>query len=160
FTGKPVLYDDPAFASLKSEPRFQKLAGRIDTSKMSRTEGWRTDIDYLVSEIRRVNHLYRLKPLPQVLMARDSELKRDGQKLKDEEILAGMGRMLAPLRQAHLSIALFPETRLPSLRTLPLQFYAFPEGVYIVGSNDANRDLIGGQVLKIEETPPAEALQR
>jgi hypothetical protein len=33
--------------------------GRIDTSKMSREEGWRTDIDYLVSEIKRVDHLYR-----------------------------------------------------------------------------------------------------
>jgi hypothetical protein len=58
YTQKPGLYDQPAFAAIRNEPRFLKLVGRIDTSKMSREEGWRTDIDYLVSEIKRVDHLY------------------------------------------------------------------------------------------------------
>src|SRR5262245_58138411 len=69
YTQKPGLYDQPAFASIRDEPRFLKLVGRIDTSKMSREEGWRTDIDYLVSEIKRVDHLYRKQPLPEELTA-------------------------------------------------------------------------------------------
>jgi len=52
YTQKPALYDNAAFAAIRNEPRFLKLVGRIDTSKMSREEGWRTDIDYLVSEIK------------------------------------------------------------------------------------------------------------
>ena len=160
YVRKPDLYEDPGFAALKSEPRFQRLVGHIDTSKMSRTEGWRTDIDYLVAEIKRVNHLYRIKPLPEVFMTRYRELRRDVPRLTDEEIYAGMGKMLAPLRQGHLSLALFPETKSPALRTLPLQFYAFPEGIFVVGSDEKNVDLVGCEVLKIEETPPAEVLRR
>ena len=160
YVRKPDLYDDEAFKALKSEPRFMKLVGRIDTSKMSRSEGWRTDIDYLVSEIKRVNHLYRIQPLPETFMTRYRELKRDVPKLTDEQILVGMGRMLAPLRQGHLTLALFPETKMPPLRTLPLQFYAFPEGIFIVGGDEENRDLVGCEVVKIEETPPAEVLRR
>lgn len=160
YVGKPSLYDDAAFASLKSEPRFQKLVGHIDASKMSRTEGWRTDIDYLVSEVTRVNHLYRIKPLPANFLTRCKELKRDVPKLSDEEIFMGMGRMLEPLHQGHVSIALLPETQKPALRTLPVQFYAFPEGIFIVGSDEKNKDLVGAEVLKIEETPPAEVLKR
>jgi hypothetical protein len=72
----------------------------------------------------------------------------------------GMGRMLAPLKQGHLTLALFPDTRTPALRTLPVQFYAFPEGLFIVGSDDKYRDLVGCELLKLEETPPAEALRR
>src|SRR5262245_21351662 len=62
YTQKLGLYDYPAFAAIRDEPRFLKLVGRIDTSKMSREDGWRTDIDYLVSEIKRVDHLYRKQP--------------------------------------------------------------------------------------------------
>ena len=110
YTQKPALYDHPAFAAIRDEPRFLKLVGRIDTSKMSRAEGWRTDIDYLVSEIKRVNHLYRKQPLPEALVARQRALKRDVDKLTDEEIFVGMGRMLSPLKQGHVSLAIFPET--------------------------------------------------
>lgn len=157
---KPDLYDDEAFKALKSEPRFMKLVGHIDTSKMSRSEGWRTDIDYLLSEIKRVNHRYRMQPLPETFMTRYGELKRDVPKLTDEQILVGMGRMLAPLRQGHLTLALFPETKIPPLHTLPVQFYAFPEGIFIVGGDEKNRDLVGCEVVKIEETSPAEVLRR
>ena len=45
YTQKPALYELPALAAIRDEPRFLKLVGRIDTSKMSREEGWRTDID-------------------------------------------------------------------------------------------------------------------
>jgi hypothetical protein len=160
YVRKPDLYEDAAFAALKSEPRFMKLVGRVDTSRMSRTDGWRTDIDYLVSEIKRVNHLYRIKPLPESFMTRYRALKRDVPKLSDEEVFVGMGRMLSTLHQGHLTLAVLPETRLIPLRTLPVQFYAFPEGIFIVGSDDKNKDLVGCEVLKIEETPPAEVLKR
>jgi hypothetical protein len=160
YVNKPDLYDDPAFAALRSEPRFQALVGRIDTSRASRTEGWRIDIDYLVSEITRVNHLYRLKPLPESFMTRYEQLKRDVPRLTDEEIFMGMGAMLAPLQQGHVSIAVLPETRLPSLQTLPLQFYAFAEGIFVIDADERNKDLIGSEVLKIENIPPAEVLHR
>jgi tetratricopeptide (TPR) repeat protein len=160
YTQKPGLYDHPAFAAIRDEPRFLKLVGRIDTSKMSREEGWRTDIDYLVSEIKRVNHLYRKQPLPEELMARQRALERDVGKLTDEEIFLGMGRILSPLKQGHVSLAIFPETTRLAVRTIPLQFYAFPEGVFVVRSDEKNADLVGAEVLRIEDAPPGEVLKR
>ena len=160
YTQKPGLYDHPAFAAIRDEPRFLKIVGRIDTSKMSREEGWRTDIDYLVSEIKRVDHLYRKQPLPEELTARQQALKRDVAKLTDEQIYSGLGRMLAPLRQGHVSVGILPETKLLKVQTIPLQFYAFPEGIYVVRSDEKNADLVGAEVLRIEDTPPAEVLKR
>ena len=160
YTQKPALYDHAAFAAIRDEPRFLKLVGRIDTSKMSRAEGWRTDIDYLVSEIKRVDHLYRKQPLPEELVARQSALKRDVGKLTDEEILVGIGRMLSPLKQGHVSLAIFPETKRPAVKNIPLQFYAFPEGVFVVRSDEKNTDLVGAEVLRIEDAPPDELLKQ
>jgi len=160
YTQKPALYDHPAFAAIRNEPRFLKLVGRIDTSKMSREEGWRTDIDYLVSEIKRVNHLYRKQPLPEELTARQRALKRDVGKLTDEEIFLGMGRMLSPLKQGHVSLAIFPETTRLAVRTIPLQFYAFPEGIFVVRSDEKNADLVGAEVLRIEDAAPGELVKR
>jgi len=31
YTQKPALYDHPAFAAIRDEPRFLNLVGRIDT---------------------------------------------------------------------------------------------------------------------------------
>jgi tetratricopeptide (TPR) repeat protein len=160
YTQKPGLYDHPAFAAIREEPRFLKLVGRLDTSKMSREEGWRTDIDHLVSEIKRVNHLYRKQPLPEELTARQSALKRDVGKLTDEEIFLAMGRMLSPLKQGHVSLAIFPETTRLAVRTIPLQFYAFPEGIFVVRSDEKNADLVGAEVLRIEDAPPGELVKR
>jgi tetratricopeptide (TPR) repeat protein len=160
YTQKPGLYDNPAFAAIRDEQRFLKLVGRNDTSKMSREEGWRTDIDYLVSEIKRVDHLYRKQPLPEELTARQRDLKRDVGKLTDEEVYLGIGRMLSPLKQGHVSIAILPETTRLAVRTIPLQFYAFPEGIFVVRSDEKNADLVGAEVLKIEDAPPGELLKR
>ncbi|HZM28573.1 MAG TPA: tetratricopeptide repeat protein [Gemmatimonadales bacterium] len=160
YTQKPALYDHPAFVAIREEPRFLNLVGRIDTSKMSRAEGWRTDIDYLVSEIKRVNHLYRKQPLPEELTARQRALKRDVGKLTDEEIFVGMGRMLSPLKQGHVSLAIFPETTRLAVRTIPLQFYAFPEGIFVVRSDEKNADLVGAEVLRIEDAPPGELVKQ
>lgn len=160
YTQKPALYDHAAFAAIRDEPRFLKLVGRIDTSKMSRAEGWRTDIDYLVSEIKRVNHLYRKQPLPEALVTRQRALKRDVDTLTDEEIFVGMGRMLSPLKQGHVSLAIFPETKRPAVKNIPLQFYAFPEGVFVVRSDQKNADLVGAEVLRIEDAPPGELVKQ
>ena len=160
YTQKPGLYDNPAFAGIRDEPRFLTLVGRLDTSKMSREDGWRTDIDYLVAEIKRVNHLYRRQPLPEELIARQRALKRDVGKLTDQEIFVGMGRMLSPLKQGHVSLAIFPETTRLAVRTIPLQFYAFPEGIFVVRSDEKNADLVGAEVLRIEDVPPADLLKR
>ena len=55
YSRRPSLYDDPAFASLRTNPRFIRAAGRDNAApSLSRVEGWRRDIDYLMSEMKRI----------------------------------------------------------------------------------------------------------
>ena len=54
---RPLLYADENFKSLRGEPRFSEIAGHIETGAWTRDEGWRHDIDYLVSEVKRVTQI-------------------------------------------------------------------------------------------------------
>jgi tetratricopeptide (TPR) repeat protein len=157
FTQRPALFDLPAFAPLRDEPRFRKLVGRLDTAGMSRTEGWRADLDFLVAEVKRVNAVYRVQPLPPSFMTIYHELKRDVPKLTDDELFVGMGRMLATLHQGHTS--LFDGGKV-EFTGLPMQVYAFPEGIFLIDADEPYRGLIGDEVVRIEQSPAAEVLRK
>ncbi len=151
---RTVLYDDPDYAALRDDPEFLELIGRPDTTGWSREKGWTYDLDFLYSELKRVNPDYRDKPFPAELERRYRELKSRIPQLSDEEIFYGMGRMLAVLRQGH--VAIFNP---PNDRHLPVLFYIFPDGIYIIDAGDDYKNLIGSRVVAFGNTPAEEALR-
>ncbi len=152
---RTALYDDSDYASLRDDPEFLELIGRIDTTGWSREKGWAYDLDFLYGELKRVNPDYRDKPFPPELERRYSDLKKNVSKLSDEEIFFGMGRMLAVLHQGH--VALFNP---PNDRHLPINLYAFPEGIFIIDASDEYKNLIGSRVTSIGSMPSEEALRK
>lgn len=152
---RTALYDDPDYAALRDDPEFLDLIGRPDTTGWSREKGWTYDLDFLYGELKRVNPDYRDKPFPAEMERRYRELKNKIPQLSDEEIFVGMGRMLAVLHQGH--IALFNP---PNDRHLPVLFYVFPDGIYIIDASDDYRNLIGSRVVAIGDTPAEEALRQ
>lgn len=149
------LYDWPSFEPVKNDPEFLEIIGRPDTTGWTRDEGWRRDVDFLYSELKRVNPDYRDLPFPAEVTRRYEELKRNVPKLTDEEIFVGMERMLAPLHQGH--VALWAP---PGNRYLPVRLYAFPEGIFIVEASDEHKDLVGSRVITLGNMPAEEALRR
>ena len=149
------LYNWEQFAPLRGDPEFLELVARPDTTGWGRDGGWRYDLDLLVSEVKRVNPDYRNSPFPAEFTRRAEELRREIPTLSDEEIFFRMGRMLAVLRQGH--IALWSP---PGNRHLPVRFYAFPEGIYIIDADDRHADLVGARVHSIGKLPAEEALRR
>ena len=152
---RTALYDDPAYAALRSDPEFLELIGRPETTGWSREKGWTYDLDFLYSELKRVNPDFREKPFPAELERRYRELKSRIPQLPDEEIFYGMSRMLAVLRQGH--VAIFNP---PNDRHLPVLFYIFPEGIYVIDASDEYKNLIGARVITIGGTPAEEALRQ
>ncbi|MFL5541618.1 MAG: tetratricopeptide repeat protein [Longimicrobiaceae bacterium] len=153
--GRQVLYDHPLFAALRDDPEFLRLIGRADPTGWTRNEGWLRDIELLHDEAKRVNPDFRSVPFPAELTRRYEQLKRDVPRLSDEEIFVGMGRMLAVLHQGH--VALWGPR---GNRYLPVRFYAFPEGLFIVEADSAHRDLEGARVVSFGSMPVDTALRR
>jgi tetratricopeptide (TPR) repeat protein len=149
------LFEWEEFASLKNDAEFLETIGRVDITGWTRDRGWLSDIDYLYDEVKRVNPDYRDKPFPVELDRRYQELKRDVPKLADEEIFFGMRRMLAPLHQGHVDF--WPA---PNSRFLPVRFYAFPEGVFVIDAGAEHKGLVGARVVAIGDLPIEEAWRR
>jgi hypothetical protein len=70
-----------------------------------------------------------------------------------------MERTLAVLRQGHLSLWADNTARVPN-RWLPLRFYAFPEGVFIIDAAAPHKELVGSRVVTIGDIPAEEVLRR
>lgn len=157
---RPSLHDDDAFKSLQGEPRLGEIAGRPASQGWGRDEGWTRDVDYLVAEVVRVNPDYHDRPLPAAFAQRYKALRDAIPKLSDEQIYVGMSRILASLNQGHTNLWPFLPASKMTFKVLPLQLYIFPEGIFVVGADSGNEDLVGAKLLKIESTPALEALQR
>lgn len=140
---------DTDLQSLHSDVRFQKLVGLIDTSGMTRDEGWRTDLNFLVREIKRRG--WNLFPRIGTEAEFDAQVKRIHEgipKLTDAQIAIEMLRLMRKVGDGHSSL-LGPTTpRSEWIETIPVLFYLFEEGLFIVAADPKHKDLLGSQVMR------------
>lgn len=140
--------EDEDLRPLHDEPRFRELVGLIDTSRMSRDEGWRTDLRFLVREIKRRG--YHLFPRVSTEAEFDAEVKKlhdSIPRLTDAQVAVGMMRLMRRVGDGHSGL-LGSAERAEWLQTLPVLFYMFEEGLFVVAADPKHKDLLGAQVVK------------
>jgi tetratricopeptide (TPR) repeat protein len=150
---------DSDLESLRSDPRYQKLVAIVDTSKMSREEGWRYDLQLLVREIKRRG--YNLFPRIGTEVQFDAEVKKLDDaipKLTDAQIAVEMMKLMRRVGDGHSGL-LGSAERPEWLQTLPVLFYMFEEGLFVIAADPQHKDLLGRQVLKFGERTVDEVVQ-
>lgn len=160
---RPGLWDDDSFASLKADPRFAVITGRTADPSLARTAGRRADLDHLIAEIGRLAPAWRGRDLPARTLAIHRDLHDKAATLTDDEMLAGMNRLLASLELGHtLFWGVSPSGPQPGDRQtftyLPVLFHAFPEGLFIVSASPELTGLIGARLISMEGTPAEQAI--
>ncbi len=149
---------DDDLKSLRSEGHVQDLIGSVNTNAMTREQGWRYDLHFLEREI------YRRSPDPfrhsshTVFEKTVSELDSEIPKLRDDQIIVELLRIMTLVGDGH-SIATFGSARPELRKSVPVEFYWFKDGLYIVSADQAHKDLIGKQVLRVNGHPIAEVLE-
>ena len=148
---------DEALASLRDEPRFKKLLGLEDVSKLSRDEGWRYDLAVLAGEARRKGFLVRRTVTPEQLDAKVRELHDQIPRLTDWQVVLGLMRLMVFLDDGHTALWSFGDN--PYFGTaVPLQFLWFEEGPAIVSADPKYADLVGAEVTAIDGHAPPEVV--
>lgn len=148
------LFDAGPLASLRANPEFRVITGRPDTAGVSREEGWRRDLEYLHAEALRVSPDYRNGNAPPAFTRAYQETKKNIARMSREEFMVALNRMLATLHQGHTG--LFEGT---GLHHLPVQFYVFPEGIFIVRAATRYQSLVGTRLVSIGRTSAEDALR-
>ena len=148
------LFGAQALAPLRDDPEFRAITGRPDTTGVSREEGWRRDLDYLYTEALRVSPDYRNGNAPPAFTRAYKELRESIPGLSLEKFIVALNRMLAILHQGHTGLY-----GGGGVHHLPVQFYVFPEGIFIVRAADRYQSLVGARLVSIGRTPAEEALR-
>ncbi len=149
---------DPDFAQLRDDPDIRQLLG-IPDGPLDRDAGWRFDLQFFAREVRR----RAVDPFG-VIREEDYDsavgwLERHLPELSDARILLELDRLLVPLRDGHAYVAPALD-RGDLLAALPLAFYRFQEGTFVIGTSAAYADLVGCELITVDGTPIAEVSER
>lgn len=157
FASLPAAQTDTDLESIRDDPRYRNLVGLIDTNKMSRSEGWRADLQLLNREIKRKGyHLFPRTGSEADFDAAVKKLYDDIPQMTDIKIIIEMIRLMRRVGDGHTN--LLGGMRGEFLPNLPLQFYLFDEGLFIIAADEKYKDLVGSQIIKFGTRTPDEVI--
>ena len=156
------ISSEPDFADLYNDPRFIQLVGLPNNTLMTRDEGLTFDLDYLVAEAQRLHADANRPAFSAAFLNQAERLRSDIPNLGDAEVFGGFMRLLAMLNDGHTALyGPGPDTPLDiNPKMMPVKFYWFDEGVYIIDDATPNRALLGKRVTRIGDIPVEEVLNR
>ncbi len=155
---RDAIRTDQVFKFLQGNPRFEEIAGVVETERVSRAEGWRYDLAFLETEMERV-HYDSFRKVSQAELKREIQgLSNEVEKLTDNQIIVRMMRIMAMIGDGHT--VCFPEAVPGWTQSVPLQFELFPEGVFIISADSSHADLVGGQVLRVGDHKVERVIQQ
>jgi hypothetical protein len=141
---------DADWETLRDDPRYRKIVALADTSKMSRDDGWRYDLHLLAREVKRKGYAF-VRPISKEEFDLAVKKLHDAiPRLTDMQVTIEMMKLLRQVGDGHTGL-LGSRRRADWLQTLPLQFYQFEEGLYIIAADPRYKDLLGAQVLRFGE---------
>lgn len=112
---------------------------------IERNRGWETDIDTLLSLMKEQHYVYKSKPLPAELLTKAARLKETVSQFSDERMVLELEKLMYYMRDGHSYVLPFATKRAPS-HYMPIQFYVFSDGVYIIDADEQYANLIGCEV--------------
>lgn len=145
------------FEALLQDPEYRKLVWADDAKGLSREEGFRHDLRFLLHEAKRIHYAPFRTTSEAELEAMTRALESDISSLNDEQLLVRTMAIVRRLGDGHTQIhrAAKPKQIFPRL---PVYFFQFEEGLYIESALPPHNDLVGAKLLRIGDRSAAEAL--
>jgi hypothetical protein len=150
---------NPNFEPFEASEAFQKAAGSYLDKTLSRDDAWRQDLLYLVGEIKRL-HVYMYHTVsPEDFQSKISSINKRIPSLTDQQVVFEFMQLLSLVGNGHNFIIPGFGAK-GSFSQIPMQFYWFSDGLYVVGANEEYQQWIGSKVEAFGNTPTKKALER
>ena len=156
---KPFIKSSSAFKSFNEDEDFLALFGKKTKKDITREEAWSRDLTYLEKRINELlyvpNHAISKTDLSKEIL----NIKTNIASLSDEQIVFKIMKLFGALGSGH-NIIIPTSPNKGALKKLPIQFYQFNDGLFIVDAEKGFEKWIGYKVDLIENTPAEAALQK
>lgn len=151
-------WHDSNFQKYSGNSMFRKIVCLPAGQFKSREEGWRFDLALIAKEIkRRSPNPYRYTSAKTLETAIET-LEKKIPSLTDMQVTVELMKIMALVGDGHTMIYAFFE-RPEFLQNLPLDFYAFEEGLFITAADRRYAQLLGCQLLALDGKSITEILQ-
>lgn len=155
---KPFIKGSSAFKSFNEDEDFLALFGNDTQKDITREDAWSRDITYLekrINELRYSSDAISKSDLSKEII----DIKTKIASLSDEQIIFKIIKLFGALGSGH-NFILPTSPNKGALKKLPVQFYQFNDGLFIVDADEGFEQWIGYKVDLIESTPVKVALQK
>jgi len=128
-------------------------------SDSARVAGWRSDIRYYLDQMKRQHYVYSRQPLPAGLIEAASRLSNNVPRYSDERILAEFEHLASFAGDGHTYLLPFGSRRVTA-HILPLRFFLFSDGMYVIDAFAGYEKWIGSRVVRVGNTPADVVIER
>ena len=147
-------FHEPHFEKLLEDPEYRKLVWKVDTKDLSRDEGMRLDLRFVMHEAKRIHYAPFRATSEQDLDSKARQLDADIPGLSDDQVYVRMMNIVRHIGDGHTQLG---RTSRPS--RLPVWMFRYPEGLFITAALAPHGDLIGARVVKIGDRSADEAIR-
>jgi tetratricopeptide (TPR) repeat protein len=147
---------DPAYKALHDDRRFVALVGDGSGADVSRDEGWKRDLDLLQRELQRKSYPQFVKMSNEELQADIARLTLDIPKLSDTQATIEVMKLVTKMGVGHTEA--WPQYTQDFAKTLPLKFFLFKEGLYVIAADPKYQYLLGAQILSFGDASTSQAI--
>ncbi|MDX1393876.1 MAG: hypothetical protein R3195_05775 [Gemmatimonadota bacterium] len=151
---RPSIATMRQFEPYRDDPRFRELAGIFDPIT-DRDEGWRTDLAWLVTEVKRLHAGPDRPALSPEFDRAVARLHERIPELDDEGVALELQRLMVMLGDGHSALWSIPNDRV-AFTSLPIDFYWFSDGIFVTAGDGAAADRVGDELVAIGGIPVAD----
>ena len=156
---KPFLKGDPAFEAFSQDEDFLQLFAIGNQEKLTREQAWAGDLNYLQKRIREMHYALDEAIAEDDFNSLFDELTSSIITLSDEQIVVEIMKIMGSLGSGH-NFIIPTSPKVGALKKLPVQFYQFNDGMFIVDAKEGFEQWIGYQVESIGDMPIEKALEK
>lgn len=124
-----------------------------------RASGWRTDLAVWLRELHAQHYVLRHGPLPDSLLSAADRYRAGVVRWSDDRALAELMRLAAMAGDGHTYVLPWGAARFTS-RVLPLRFYQFSDGLFVIDADSGQESWIGAKVVALADLPIPEVTRR